>query len=157
MSSIAFDGDSIPGSRVAESTRVKMIHGLQDLIATLTPDQDGSTLFEAGHVEDIIRARFRRRKFFNPHLFGEPSWDMLLELYAAELSQRRVSVSSLCIASGVPPTTALRWISALHKEGLVRRENDPLDGRRHFIMLSDKGLKAISEYFSDLPRHVTPL
>jgi hypothetical protein len=37
---------------------------------------------------------------------------MLLELFAAHESGRCVSISSLCYASGVPPTTALRQSSA---------------------------------------------
>ncbi len=60
----------------------------------------------------IIRQRQLRARFFDGELFADPAWDMLLDLTAARVEARRVSVTSLCIASGVPPTTALRWIGA---------------------------------------------
>jgi DNA-binding MarR family transcriptional regulator len=76
---------------------------------------------------------------------------MLLELYAAALTQRKLTVSRLGERSCVPMTTALRWISALEKEGLIERSNDRLDGRRVFLTLTDKGEQAMSAYFDDLP------
>ena len=42
---------------------------------------------------------------------------MLLDLTAARAEHTRVSVTSLCIASGVPPTTALRWIGQMSDAG----------------------------------------
>jgi len=36
---------------------------------------------------------------------ADPAWDMLLDLTAARAESRAVSVSSLCIAAGVPTTT----------------------------------------------------
>ncbi|MCB2078548.1 MAG: MarR family transcriptional regulator, partial [Novosphingobium sp.] len=62
-------------------------------------------------VRRIIRQRQLRTRFFDGDLFADPAWDMLLDLTAARAEHARVSVTSLCIASGVPPTTALRWIS----------------------------------------------
>ena len=74
----------------------------------------------------IIRLRRRRDRLFGSDLFGEPAWDMLLELYAAELAQRRECVSGLCCASGVPATTALRWITLLVNAGWVTRRAGPV-------------------------------
>lgn len=62
-------------------------------------------------VRNIIRARQSRIRFFGNDLFADPVWDMLLDLAVARVEHRRVSVTSLCIASGVPTTTALRWIT----------------------------------------------
>jgi DNA-binding MarR family transcriptional regulator len=90
-------------------------------------------------------------------LFADPAWDMLLELYVAQLSQRRMTVSRLSEASGVPPTTALRWIETLVRHGLAERRNDPLDGRRVYISLSVKGCSAIQDYLDSLPACVNPL
>lgn len=87
-------------------------------------------------VRTVIRARRIRSKFFDGELFADPAWDILLALLQAELAQSRVSVSSLCIASAVPPTTALRWIKNLVDTGMLIRSADPHDGRRIFIELS---------------------
>jgi len=102
-------------------------------------------------VRAIQAARRRRDALFAPELFADPAWDMLLELYALHLEQRRVSVSSLCIAAYVPPTTALRWVAKLEEEGLASRTEDATDGRRTWIELSEEGIERMQRYFETLP------
>jgi DNA-binding MarR family transcriptional regulator len=102
-------------------------------------------------IRSAIQARASRGRHFNPELFADPAWDMLLELYSAALTQRKLTVSRLGERSGVPMTTALRWISTLEREGLIDRVHDRLDGRRVFLILSEKGERAMSAYFNDLP------
>lgn len=109
------------------------------------------------YVRGILKGRLDRSDHFPPHLFADPAWDMLLDLYAAELGQRRVSVTSLCIAANVPATTALRWISALEGDGLVERRPDPLDGRRFFISLTREAIRSFEQYFAGSPGHIPPL
>ena len=104
-------------------------------------------------IRDILRTRARRGMLFGYNLFADPAWDILLELYASWFEQRRVSVTSLSMASGVPATTALRWTNILLQEGLIRREDDPLDRRRAFVELSEKGLSLLDAYFGDIPIH----
>jgi hypothetical protein len=67
--------------------------------------------------------------------FADPAWDMLLDLYIAQYEKRTVSISSACIASHVPSTTALRWITALEGDGWLVRADDPKDGRRVYLTL----------------------
>jgi DNA-binding MarR family transcriptional regulator len=93
-----------------------------------------------------------RARFFDGDLFADPAWDMLLDLTAARVEHVRVSVTSLCIASGVPPTTALRWISQMTDAGLLERIEDETDRRRAFIQLTDKAVEAMSRYFHELAK-----
>lgn len=92
----------------------------------------------AEFVRSIIRSRRLRDDFFGRGMFADPAWDMLLDLLAARLDERRVSISSLCIASAVPPTTALRWIKHLEAKNLVERRSDPGDGRRIYVALTEE-------------------
>ena len=101
-------------------------------------------------VRQIIANRQSRSRFFDPALFGDPAWDMLLDLTAAHSEGARVSVTSLCIAAAVPATTALRWITQMVESGIFIRVPDPADKRRAFIALSDKALAAMSGYFASL-------
>ena len=101
-------------------------------------------------VRKIIRQRQLRARFFEGDLFADPAWDMLLDLTAARAEHVRVSVTSLCIASGVPPTTALRWIGQMTDAGLLQRVDDETDRRRAFITLTDKAADAMARYFSEL-------
>ena len=103
-------------------------------------------------VRRIIRQRHRRGRFFDPALFADPAWDMLLDLTAARAEDKRVSVTSLCIASGVPPTTALRWIGQLTAAGLLERVEDESDRRRAFLALSDAAADAMARYFAEVGR-----
>ena len=97
-------------------------------------------------LQAIQRKRAARDKFFPKGLFEDPCWDMLLDLMINHLQGRRISVSSLCIASGVAQTTALRRIADLHDRGLVRRIADDKDGRRVFIELTEAGAAAMKRY-----------
>ncbi|MBY8821648.1 winged helix DNA-binding protein [Sphingomonas colocasiae] len=102
----------------------------------------------AGDFRRVIRARRLRARFFGDDLFADPAWDMLLDLAAARLEGGAVAVSSLCIASAVPPTTALRWIRIMTEQGLLVRTADPMDGRRVFIGLSDAVAGSMNAYFT---------
>ncbi len=101
-------------------------------------------------VRRMIRQRQMRARFFDGDLFSDPAWDMLLDLTAAQAEHARVSVTSLCIASGVPPTTALRWIGQMVDTGLFQRNEDESDRRRAFITLTDKATAAMAGFFADL-------
>lgn len=106
-----------------------------------------TSALSATQVRDMLRARRIRADFLPGDLFADPAWDMLLDLLAARLEHERVSVSSLCIAAAVPPTTALRWIRTLTDKGLVERQADPLDGRRIFIALAPDAADALIRWF----------
>ncbi len=106
----------------------------------------------SAEIRAVIRARRLRDQYFEADLFADPAWDMLLDLFAASLEQRRVSVSSLCIAAAVPPTTALRWIGTMHHAGLFRREADPGDRRRAYIVLSEKAVSGMRGYVAAMRR-----
>jgi len=101
-------------------------------------------------VAAVIRARRLRERYFADTLFADPAWDMMLDLLKAELSGQRVSVSSLCAAAAVPPTTALRWLKTLVEQGLLIRTNDPLDGRRVYVELSRDASLGLRRYFSQI-------
>jgi DNA-binding MarR family transcriptional regulator len=102
-------------------------------------------------VRALLKMRRNRDRFFGADMFADPAWDILLELYASALAQLRMSVTSLCAAAAVPPTTALRWINQLEEKGLIARKADPTDGRRHFLMLSKEGCEAMNAYFRTVP------
>lgn len=91
-------------------------------------------------ARQIYHRRRRRDTIFKGfELFGEPSWDILLDLFIAFETRQKVAVSSACIGSASPPTTGLRHVDALQDRGLVEREPDPDDGRRVWLRISPRG------------------
>jgi DNA-binding MarR family transcriptional regulator len=99
-------------------------------------------------VSEILRFRKQRNRAFGHGLFGEPAWDILLELYTAERTGRKLSVSGACYVSGVPLSTALRWISRLEREGWILRTDDPQDKRRSWLTLSEDAERKMGDLLS---------
>ena len=106
-----------------------------------------------GVTSDTVRVicdlRRRRQDFFGAKLFGDPTWEILLRLYAAYLDGNRMSISRLTRTSRVALTTVLRRLGTLEKEGLVTRSEDPFDGRRVFVALSLSGAEAMHRSFAE--------
>ena len=94
----------------------------------------------------LYAERRRRDRTFPTDIFGEPSWDILLDLFVARGEGRRVPTTSACIGAHVPPTTALRWLRLLEGQGLIEREEDERDGRRTFVRLSTKGMDLVGNF-----------
>jgi DNA-binding MarR family transcriptional regulator len=103
-------------------------------------------------VRALLRARRLRDEHFPADLFADPAWDILLDLMAARLERKQVTVSSLCVAAAVPPTTALRWIGVLAERGLLVRAVDSTDRRRAFVDLSDAAARALGGWLRQARR-----
>ncbi|WP_156445347.1 MarR family winged helix-turn-helix transcriptional regulator [Blastomonas sp. CCH5-A3] len=102
----------------------------------------------AQRIRHLIAMRRLRDRFFRSDLFADPAWDILLDLTASRIEKRQVSVSSLCIAAAVPPTTALRWVRMMTDQGLLERRADPADARRMFVDLSDAAFAKVCGWFA---------
>ncbi len=89
-------------------------------------------------AQAILSLRRRRDALFDPRIFGEPAWDILLDLFVESELGRRVPVSSACIASAAPATTALRHIAQIEERGLIFRTPDAHDRRKSMLSLSPK-------------------
>lgn len=99
----------------------------------------------------LYRERRARERFFDATaIFSEPSWDILLDLYAQGARGRLVSVGSACIGSAAPYTTALRHLDVLQKRGLIERHPDPNDARRLWVQLTPEARQALESYLKEV-------
>jgi DNA-binding MarR family transcriptional regulator len=118
-------------------SRVTSIAANHPEIRRISYDHAGNKSTAASRfVRQMLKERRERDNVFGADLFGEPAWDMLLDLFVAAEERKMVSVSSLCIAASVPSTTALRWIGNLTARGIIHRTADPTDRRRIFLELA---------------------
>jgi predicted transcriptional regulator len=101
----------------------------------------------AGRARIYYAERRRREKHLPGKLFGEPAWDILLDLFICAGEGKPVFVSSACLAANVPQTTALRRIQILEEHGLVEREGDSGDNRRTIVRLTPEGHAAMASFF----------
>lgn len=110
------------------------------------------TSVSATALSRVARARVQERRqrdaLFEVGLFGEPAWDMLLDLYIAAEEGKTISVSSLCIAAATPQTTALRWINHMVEKGMVLREDDERDRRRVYVRLAPETQTRLGQLLS---------
>ena len=109
-------------------------------------DEAGGPDILANLAEAIMRLHMDRRTFMGEDLFGEPGWEILLDLFTQKRRSKRVLISMIGNISGVKPSTALRWIGILHQRGLLQRELDTSDQRRVWVSLTADGEKKISQF-----------
>lgn len=144
--------------RAAASTLAKLAdeaereeHATRITSGSLTRQK--SQLFQiearAGEYTEIalntLNARRMRQRYFPKEILGEPAWDMALDLFVNYFINKRVSITSICIASNSPPTTALRYLNALEEANLVNRHSSDFDHRVRYVTLTPKGILAVAQ------------
>jgi len=81
----------------------------------------------------------QRSKALDGIVKTDATWNMLAELLRARITKRRISVTSLCLASRGPVTSALRRVERLLRDGLITYTLDPKDRRRKYVELTGDG------------------
>ena len=132
-----------------------------------TPDHDpdeceADSLFDDELLARLAREEYELRRsrlcFFDDDLFSEPAWDILLDLFASAIEGRKISVTSSCIAAGVPRSTAMRYLTELEERGLVHRSGSESDGRVNHLALTPFGgaklRRALRHYAAMRLRHL---
>lgn len=107
-------------------------------------------------VDAALRLRRRREKKFSVSYFGDPAWDILLELERAQRMGQRIAITDIGVEPGIPLTTVLRYLSRLEKDGFISRRVDPNDRRRVFVSLTADGYRQLCETFG-IEQAQTPL
>jgi len=144
--------DLPPGDPGAEPDWQSLMEKLADIEARLDtmpqvpPSQGLSDQKLAVIATSIYRARRRRSEYFGDSLFGEPAWDMLLDLFVNKALGRRISTTSLCLAAEAPQATGLRYIDQLEAKGLLQRQTAPDDRRMTLVDLTQLGYRLMRRY-----------
>lgn len=86
---------------------------------------------------------------FGGDIFSDPAWDIILDLYIHNSKNMDVSVTSVCAASMVPITTALRYITVLSERGLIERSKNPKDGRSYLLRLTPEAIRIVEDVLAD--------
>lgn len=94
------------------------------------------------HIRSVLLVRRARSDILGKHLFSDPAWDILLELYSARLGGRKMSLGDVARAIETPQTTTKRWIAALEEHALVRSTIDPATNL-NWISLTDAAAEKV--------------
>lgn len=142
--------------RFSKSDNQEMTQSLE--IGKAEPILDQNQTIQKQQIEsqlgDIAKRvydwRRKREEIIDVELFSEPAWDILLDLFHNRCLGKRVSVTSCCIASNVPPTTALRWISLLVMKEIIVRRPSGSDHRTTYLELTNDGYKKVAEVLKSI-------
>lgn len=93
----------------------------------------------------LLAARRKRAEIFGDRIFSDPAWDIVLELFAAELGDRRVRLDDL--AAIAPISVLARWVAVLEERGLVECAGR-LDPSQCWIRLSRDCAAKLSAFLS---------
>lgn len=118
---------------------------------SVLPERRQETALET--AERALTERRRRTDHFgNEKIFGEPAWDILLDLFIHQVRNEEVTVKRATVGSGASSETALRWLRVLDQEGLVCFEADPVEADTCLLHLTPEGYESITRYLEEISR-----
>ncbi len=135
------------------------VDSVRQIAATDQSDESNSKPEVINDAELVVRAenllKWSRLKaqFLNlgTGLFSDSCWDMCLDIYICDLKEEQITVSSVAHSSGIPMTTAMRYINVMSEEGLLEKTPNPSDNRMVFVSTSSSCKERISDVLKHLP------
>lgn len=110
------------------------------------PESDNSVAL--ANAERLNHRRLLRQQLIGaPELFGDPAWEMLVDLFIHDCKGKELSITSLCVAVHIPMSSGLRLVQKLCDAGILRRIPDRIDGRRSIIKLEPAIAHRLRAYF----------
>jgi hypothetical protein len=82
-------------------------------------------------------------------IFGEPAWDILLDLFIRQAAEHEDGSKAFAKASA-SESTAMRWLRVLEQTGLVGIEADPGSGQRCLVHLTPTGYEGMLRYLESI-------
>ncbi len=84
-------------------------------------------------------------------LFANSCWNMCLDIFICDLKDQRITVSSIAHSSGIPMTTAMRYINVMVEQGLLHKTPNSADNRMIFVSVSEDCSEKIRELLMSAP------
>jgi hypothetical protein len=101
-------------------------------------------------ARELLHQRRQRRRFFSTSMFGEPAWEMLLELFAQTPADKGMTVGRLISSADVPVSVGKRWIEYLERERMVFRDPDDSDDLETAIDLTREAEAKLASYIETI-------
>lgn len=102
-------------------------------------------------AQKALRDRQLRTDFVgNAEMFGEPAWDILLDLFIRQTNDEATCKLPANIGPDTRPSTVLRWLNVLQQNDLLRFESDPSDQSHHLIRLTPAGYEGMMRYLETI-------
>lgn len=95
----------------------------------------------------LLRLREAARSYFGTAVLPAPAWNLILALYTLDDPLDGCRIALLVKRASLPPTTALRWLQTLERNGLVILTPDQTDRRSTRARLTPEALKNLESCF----------
>lgn len=119
-------------------------------IATSAPRRMETAIETATRARD--ERRIRRDFIGSDELFGEPAWDLLLDLFIRQTNDEDNSIMSARINADTPTSTIMRWLDVLESTGLAQSHTDPANLEHRLIQLTSAGYAGMLRYLETIAR-----
>jgi DNA-binding MarR family transcriptional regulator len=119
--------------------------------AVLQPEKRYEIAYRAA-VRSFENRRLRAGYFSSHDIFGEPAWDILLDIYIHQFQNEEVNVKNASVGSGARASTKARWLQVLEDQNLISLAQNSADLRSRFIRLTPKGFEIMTRYLNDIAR-----
>lgn len=139
----------VTSNQVQHIANPKLVAEKPAFFTLRSPDESRNDVALENARATLRRRLLRRQLIGSEELFGEPAWEMLIDLFIHECQGKPLSTSDLCVTSTIPMSSALRLVQKLCDAGLVDRTPDLMDARRSFVRLQPATSHRLRAYFSE--------
>lgn len=99
------------------------------------------------YFSSLLELRRTRERYFGSELFGEPAWDIMLELMLARIDDREILSSQLKSHAGSPAVVTRHYLEALVEAKLVDRFDNASNVDDPSIVLSSEAARRMAELY----------
>ena len=126
-----------------------------DLTAELT--EEGRHDLVLGLATALREARRLRGEIFPRIPFGNPNWDVMLDLFIQEMNGFRTSLDHLALTGDLPAPVVYESVHELARFGLIDRTPDRFDNRVFWLSLTTTGRQGMFDLFAQSAEIVHPI
>ena len=105
-----------------------------------------------------LREAYRLRATIFPGApFGNPDWDVMLDLFIQEMNGFRTSLDHLALTGDLPAAVVFESVNVLAGIGLLERTQDRFDERVIWLSLTVAGRSGVYDLFAQAAEFIRPI
>ena len=120
----------------------------------LLEEERGDLVLGLATVIKVIR--HRRDLTYGGINFGDPAWQVMLDLLVHEMEGHKVSVDGLARSGALPVATVVDCVQTLSDLGLAAAMPEKFDGRRLWVSLSHRARTTLFDMLLQAAEFVRP-
>lgn len=124
---------------------------LTNVLAAQAPSRNEENEALVNARRHLFDCKTRESVFGHPEFFGDPAWNMLVELFIAHEERRDLTAAQVCGRTDAALQTAHRWLAIMEREGLVMAVRATSDEADRQIFISPASIQNMHRCFGRGP------